>query len=452
VTLTRRGFLAGAALPVPATAPTQQQQQRPNIVFILADDLGWGELSCQGQKFFQTPHIDALASQGTRFTSAYSGSPVCAPSRCTLITGLHTGHARVRGNHDGRGGRTGLRKTDATIAELLQKSGYRTGLIGKWGLGEEGTQGVPSSKGFDHFFGFLNQDQAAEHYPKFLWRNGEKALLDGKQYAQGLFTEEGLRFIDASGGKPFFLEMAYTLPHAEFVAPEDDLKPYRGLFAKAKTPMKRGSLDKLETMVAMIARLDRDVGALMKHLDARGLTRDTIVMFASDNGPHNNDREVGYMKSAGGFRGNKGDVYEGGLRVPFIARWPGRIPAGRVTDRPIAFWDLPLTLADLTGLVWTGGSDGESFAAHLTGSGGSARRARPLYWEYRTRRTPQQAGRIGAWKGLRVGGREAPIEIFHLATDPAESHNLAAHQPELVRRFSALFEEERTESEDFPLE
>ena len=293
-------------------------ERRPNIVLILADDLGYGELSCYGQKRYRTPNIDRIAAEGARFTDHYAGAPMCAPSRCCLLTGLHAGHARVRNNFTPSHGRAGLLRSDRTVVEALKESGYRTGIFGKWGLGEEGTEGTPNRKGFDEFFGFLNQNDAHNHYPEWLWRNAERVRVGGREYAQDLLTREGLRFIGENAARSYFLFMAYTLPHADLTAPEEYLARFRGKFGDEPN----------ERFAAMMTKLDDDVGKLMRAVDDN-----TLVIFAGDNGPHSKGRDPKVLASAGPLRGVKGDVYEGGIRIPMMARWPGRIRAGHDDSR-----------------------------------------------------------------------------------------------------------------------
>jgi arylsulfatase A len=447
----RREFLGALG----ATATASAAPARPNVILITADDLGYNELSCYGQTQFATPHIDALARDGARFTDHYAGAPVCAPSRCCLLTGLHSGHGRVRNNFTPDHGRAGLRRQDFTVAEMFQRAGYRTAIFGKWGLGEEGTEGIPNRKGFDSFFGFLNQNEAHNHYPDYLWRNQEKVKLNG-EYAQDLFTAEGLKFIRENTGRPFFLFMAYTLPHADLTAPEAYVARFRGKFP-GEGPVKGKGKGKVkaaadaspnEIFAAMMAKLDDDVGRLLALLGEQGLAGNTLVLFNGDNGPHNKGRDPEYFHSAGSFRGIKGDVYEGGIRVPLIARWPGRIRAGSVVRHPVAFWDYLPTLADLVGAESPRGIDGISFLPAMTGSG-EQRSHESLYWEFNQKGTGWQAARSGNWKAVRPG-KGGPVELYDLASDPGEHKNHASTNAAVAKRMERYLAD-RAESDEFPL-
>jgi arylsulfatase A-like enzyme len=433
----RRSMLLSPAMAWPA----QPARERPNVLLIMADDLGWGELSCYGQKKFATPNIDQLAAEGMRFTDAYAGNAVCAPSRCSMITGLHAGHARIRQNHTATGGRATLLASDFTVAELMRGAGYRTGLVGKWGLSEPGMPGVPTRKGFDYFFGFLNNDHAEDYYPTYLWRNEERVELKDGVYVQDLFHAEARRFLDDTRGKPFFLKLAWTLPHAPLVPPPDDLAPFRGRFPG---PQQKQN----EAIAAMIGRVDREVGRMMDELRSRGLDGNTLVIFTSDNGPHRKGRDPRFFESAGGFRGIKGDLYEGGIRVPFLARWPGQIRAGSTSAHPHAFWDLLPTMAELTGRRAPANVDGESILPVLRG--GKAGRRRPLYWELSSKKESQQAARDGRWKAVRMG-RKAPAELYDLEADPGESRNIAEQHAAVAGRMNRLLDEAHTDAPDYPL-
>jgi len=353
----RRQFsrtLAGAAVGLWASGiggckgPGKRTFRRPNIVYVLADDLGYGDLGCYGQQKIRTPNIDRMASEGLRFTDHYAGSTVCAPSRCSLMTGLHTGHALVRGNYEkgphGPGAGVPLRPEDQTVAEALKTAGYRTGLFGKWGLGVEGTSGEPNRKGFDESFGYLNQVHAHYQYPDYLLRNGRRVDLSdnagGKRakYANDLIADEALRFVRDNSRGPFFLYYSPTMPHAELLVPEDSMKPYLGVLSEGKTHLSAsdGGSGHYATQrtphaafAGMVSRIDSYVGRLLDLLKELGIDNDTIVFFTSDNGPH---REGGadpeFFNSSAGLRGIKRDLYEGGIRVPLVARWPGQIQAG----------------------------------------------------------------------------------------------------------------------------
>ncbi len=447
----RREFLGALG----AAGMAAAQTARPNILLITADDLGYGELSCYGQKAYETPNIDRIAREGARFTDHYAGAPVCAPSRCCLLTGLHSGHGRVRNNFTPDHGRAGLQATDLTLAELLRRAGYRTGIIGKWGLGEEGTEGVPNRKGFDEFFGFLNQNEAHNHYPATLYRNRERVACKG-EYAQDLFTAEAVRFMKDNAARPFFLFMAYTLPHADLSAPENLVARFRGKFPgegggkiKKGKPQKSGEASPNELFAAMVAKLDEDVGKLLALVEELGIANTTLILFNSDNGPHAKGRDPQYFQGAGPLRGIKGDVYEGGIRVPLLARWPGRIAAGRVVNEPVAFWDYPAALAEAAGIHETPKTDGISFLPAMTGRG-VQRHHLHLYWEFNQKDVGWQAVRSGKWKAVRAG-KDAATELYDLESDPGESKDVAAVQPAVRDRLSALFVTLRVESKEYPL-
>ncbi len=442
----------GAALALPgARAAAQDDSGRPpNIVFILADDLGYGDLGCYGQKVIKTPNIDKLAAEGMRFTDAYAGSTVCAPSRCCLMTGYHSGHAWVRGNK-----RIPLRPEDRTVAEVLKERGYATGLIGKWGLGEPETTGIPNKKGFDYFFGYLNQGHAHNYYPGYLWRNEEKVPLEGNVlknervalernvYSHDLFAEEALQFVQRHKDGPFFLYLALTIPHANNERGRYDgngmevpsLAPYED---EAWPEQQKGH-------AAMITRMDSDIGRFMDQLEELGIDENTIVIFTSDNGPH---REGGadpkFFNSGGALRGIKRDLYEGGIRVPGIARWPGKVAAGSTSDLPWAFWDFLPTAAELAGAKAPEGIDGVSILPTLLGQGDKQRERDTLYWEFHEGGF-KQAVRMGRWKAVRPKTK-AEIEIYDLATDLSEENDVAAEHPNLVAKAGALFRSERSPS------
>ncbi len=425
------------------------EPRRPNIVFILADDLGYGDLGCYGQKQILTPNIDKLAQEGLRFTQAYAGSTVCAPSRCCLMTGYHTGHARIRGN-----AQVPLRPEDVTVAEVLKKAGYATGLAGKWGLGEAESTGVPTKKGFDSFFGYLNQVHAHNYWPEFLWRNETKAPLEGNEVVKGVATKraiysadpiakESLDFIDKSKDRPFFLYFASTLPHANNEAGKEGMEiPSDAPYSDKLWPQAQ------KNHAAMITRLDADVGRVMQKLHDLKLDENTIVFFSSDNGPH---REGGgdpeFFKSSGLLRGIKRSMTEGGIRVPMIVRWPGQIKPG-VSDQIWAFWDFLPTAAALSGANAPEGIDGLSVVPTLLGKSEQKKHAF-LYWEFHEGGS-KQAVRMGDWKGIRnkIGG---PLELYDLSKDIGEKMDVSAANPEIVMKIEDYLKSARTESETWPL-
>ncbi len=451
--------LVACILLPPSLATAAEPTGRPNIVFILADDLGWGDLGCYGQTKIKTPNLDKLAADGVRFTYCYAGSTVCAPSRCALMTGLHTGHCRTRGNGGAPKGNVPLEPSDPCVAELLKKAGYATALVGKWGLGEEGSVGVPNKKGFDHFFGYLNQTHAHNYYPEFLWRNSEKVQLRNVEsktrgvaeksvdYAPDLLLAEGLKFIEANKAKPFFLYYATIAPHANNEktratgegneVPDD--KPY------TNEPWPQPEKNK----AAMITRMDADIGKLLAKLTELGLDEKTIVLFSSDNGPHREGgNDPAFFKSSGPFRGFKRSLTDGGVRVPGIVRWTGVTKAGTVSDHVWAFWDFPPTVCDLIDVKAPEGLDGVSFAPTITGQ--RAQKVHEfLYWEFHENGF-RQAVRHKDWKAIRQAPGAA-LELYDTKADPGESKNVAAANPEVVRRIEEYLKAARTESKEFPI-
>jgi arylsulfatase A-like enzyme len=441
--VTRRQFLAagGATL-----LPAQTGSSKPNLLFILADDLGYGDLSCYGQRQLRTPNIDRIAAGGMRFTQAYAGSTVCAPSRCALMTGLHTGHARIRGN-----ARVPLQPSDVTVAKVLKKAGYRTGLIGKWGLGEPYTAGVPNEQGFDEFYGYLNQQQAHTYYPDSLWHNKSQEMLPGNlgkphTWSHDLFTARALDFVGKDPGRPWFLYLAYTVPHANNELGRDT---GNGMEVPDDAPFSDRPWPQTEkNFAAMLRRLDNDVGKLLDRLKATGQDGNTIVFFTSDNGPHQEGgHNAKFFESSGPLRGIKRDLTEGGIRVPALVEWPGRIQAGAVSGHVWAFWDFLPTAAALAGVPAPAAIDGVSILPALTGKPQKAHDY--LYWEFHERGF-HQALRLGDWKGIRHG-RGAPLELYHLAHDLGERENVAGENPQVAARMATLMQTARVDSPDFPV-
>ncbi len=436
-------------------------ERPPNIIFILADDLGYGDLGSYGQQKIQTPHLDRMAAEGIRFTDHYAGSTVCAPSRCVLMTGLHTGHCRVRGN-----GVVPLEPEDVTVAEVLKDGGYTTGLIGKWGLGEAESTGVPNAQGFDYFFGYLNQIRAHNFYPDYLWRNDEQVPLDNVveivqegyakgigsyatekvQYSHDLFTEEALAFVERNKDQPFFLYLAYTIPHANNEsrwAGEHGMEvPDYGAYENEDWT------DAHKGMAAMVSRMDADVGRLLDLLQTLGLDEHTLVLFTSDNGPHKEGgRDPKFFESSGPLRGIKRDLYDGGIRVPMIARWPGTIAPGGTTDHPSAFWDFLPTAAEAADLT-PPETDGLSFLPTLQG------REQPtheyLYWEFHEGNAPKQAVRKNHYKAVYFWETDH-TELYDLSADAGETRDLAAGHPALADSLRALIHQTRTPSEHWSM-
>ncbi|GMV93120.1 MAG: arylsulfatase [Candidatus Hydrogenedentota bacterium] len=455
------GLAAGSGLVASACAGAAKagaSGRRPNIIYIMADDLGYGDLGCYGQDVIQTPRIDQLAEEGIRFTQCYAGSTVCAPSRCALMTGLHTGHCWIRGN-----ARVPLRPEDVTVAELLKEQGYTTGLVGKWGLGNEETTGVPNKQGFDYFFGYLDQGHAHNYYPDHLWRNEERVELpenvqsetdkgvaiERETYSHDLFAQEALDFVNRHQDEPFFLYFALTTPHANNEggrATGDGMEvPDYGSYAEKEwaNPQKGHA--------AMITRMDQDVGRLMDRLKELGIDENTIVFFTSDNGPH---REGGadpdFFDSNGPLKGIKRDLYEGGIRVPMIVRWPGTLNAGQTSDQVWAFWDFLPTAVELAGGEAPDGIDGMSMVQtlRLHGMGGIKpvqKQHEYLYWEFHEGGF-KQGVRSGDWKAVR-NGKDEPLELYDLSTDIGETNNVAEEHPDVIQRIEEYLKVARTDNE-----
>lgn len=464
--MNRRSYLkqvgaGAAALALSGCSAEKTASQSPgklNFVYILADDLGYGDLGCYGQETIKTPNIDRLAEEGMKFTQHYAGSTVCAPSRCSLMTGYHTGHAFIRGNSEVKPmGQQPIPADSITIPKLLKEQGYRTGLVGKWGLGGPDSEGHPNKQGFDHFFGYLCQRHAHNYYPEFLFRNNERVKLEGNEvpsdredgagvasakvtYGPDLMIEEALGFIRDSKDSPFSLFYTTTLPHANNEAGSEGMEiPDYGVYAGEDWP------DAQKGHAAMISRLDSDVGRIMDELRTLGLEGNTLVFFTSDNGPHREGgAEPEFFNSSGPLRGIKRDLYEGGIRVPLIARLPGRIRASSISDHACAFWDMLPSLAELAGGWVPAGTDGISIVPTLIA--GEQPVHDYLYWEFRGK----QAARKGDWKAVRQLP-EQPIELYNLAEDLAETRDLSADHPDMAEEFSRIFSTARVESDLFPL-
>ncbi|MDO8543184.1 MAG: arylsulfatase [Opitutaceae bacterium] len=450
--------LAGSLLAVAAATSAMAASARPpNIVYIMADDLGYGDIGPFGQKKIRTPSLDRLAAEGTCFDQFYPGAAVCSPSRCVLMTGLHTGHARIRGNHGTAGlQRVPLRAEDVTVAEVLKSAGYATAIAGKWGLGEPGNEGIPNRQGFDHWFGYLNNDLAEFYFPEKIWKNEQEITLPGNvggkrgQYSNDLMTEEALGFIEANRARPFFVYLAYTIPHSRLEVPADSLAEYAGKFpevARDGAKRKPDTAMPRATFAAMVTRLDREVGRVMGKLRALGLDEQTIVFFCSDNGAPERGGDALYFGSTGPSRGFKGSLWEGGIRGPMIVRWPGRVRAGARSTFPWAGWDFLPTAAALAGVAPPANVDGISVLPALLG--GNQAREGHLYWEI-VQNKFSQALRLGDLKAVRLDPA-SPIEVYDLRVDPGEKRNVAASHAEFVTRAEALFRTSRTDSEHWPL-
>ncbi len=451
-------------------------ERKPNIIFILADDLGYGDLGCYGQKLIQTPNLDRMAAEGMRFTQFYAGSTVCAPSRSVLMTGLHTGHTRVRGNAGTVNPLAqSLRPGDVTVARLLKDAGYATALAGKWGLGDEGEAavGLPTRQGFDYFYGYANQHHAHNYYPDFLLRGEAQVKLRNQvapgsadspvakrfgigyasekvEYSHDLIVAEGLKWVEQQKDKPFFLYLALTTPHANNEAGRD-LKngqeiPDYGIYAeKDWSAPNKGQ-------AAMISRMDRDIGRLLDLLKKLQLDEHTLVFFSSDNGPHNEGGHTPELfQPSGPLRGMKRSLTDGGIRVPFIARWPGKIKPGGVSAHVGWFADFLATACEVSGAKVPSPTDGLSLLPTLLGQPEKQAAHQHLYWEFHERGFNQAVLMDNRWKAIRLARLDAPVELYDLANDIGEAKNLAAEQPALVARAKGLFTSARTESPDWPI-
>lgn len=449
-------FRAANGQPADSRPPAPR---RPSIILILADGLGYGDLGCYGQTKIKTPNIDKLAAEGIRFTDFYSGSSVSAPSRCVLMTGLHTGHAAIRGN-----GSEPLGPADTTIAELLQRAGYRTGLIGEWGLGRENTSGVPQKKGFEQFLGYLDPVHAHDYYTYQLWRFDGRNGYDGMEsfsanaagrrglYIPDLFTTAALNFLRINKPdrfnqyRPFFLELAYTIPHPNT---EEAKRTGNGMQVPSDALYANESWPQIEkNKAAMLTSLDADVGQLLDKLKQLKMDENTIILLTSDSGPSKESGvDPAFFQSSGPLRGVKGTLYEGGLRVPLVARWPARIKPGRVSDLVCGFQDFMPTACGLAGIALPQNIDGLSLAPTLRGQS-QTNRHDFLYWELHEQGF-QQALRMGEWKAIRSQTNQ-PVELYNLKTDLAEKHDVAAEHPEILSRLEKFLKTARTESPQWP--
>ena len=448
--MNRRDFLKKAALATGAAAfaarasAKEKSAERPNIIFILADDLAMGDVGCYGQKLIKTPHMDRLAAEGTRYMQAYAGTSVCAPSRTSLMTGLHMGHSPIRANREIKPeGQMPMPAATVTVAQLLKSAGYATACMGKWGMGMFDTTGNPLKKGFDHFFGYNCQRHAHTYFPNYLYNDDKRFDLDGKTYAQNLIQADVEKWVRSVKDRPFFLFYAATLPHGSYEI--DDLGEYAG---------REGWTKLQKTYAAMVTRLDSDLGRLLKLLKELGVDDNTLVMFAGDNGSSfGPTSEIGKLfdQTMGGkLRGIKRSMYEGGLRQAAMARWPKVVPAGRVSDEPWAFWDFLPTAAELAGAKLPDACkpDGLSLVSFL--KGGPAPKRDYFYWELHEASRAIQAVRFGDWKAVR-NGPSAKVEVYDLAKDSAETTDLAAQHPELVAQAEALMAAARVDDPNWPM-
>lgn len=450
-------FLSLISLLVSVHADHHEGSAKPNVIFIMADDLGYGELGCFGQTKIKTPHLDQMAAQGMKLTQFYAGTTVCAPSRCVLMTGQHTGRCWVRGNAGaGNIESQTLREEDKTIAEVFQDAGFATGLFGKWGLGEVNSPGHPNNQGFDTFYGYLNQHHAHNYYPTFLYRNKEKVSLrnvpqwenpdrgegwamERVDYSHDLIHAEALKWLAENHGKPFFLYLSLTIPHANNEGTRgtgdgQDVPDYGIYEDKNWSRPNKGQ-------AAMITRMDRDIGELLSRLEEYGIDEKTLVIFTSDNGPHReggNDPE--FFDANGPLRGLKRSLYEGGIRVPTLARWPGHIKAGTVSDHIGYFGDVMATVCQLTQQPIPENTQSISFLPLLLGQKDEQKQHDYLYWEFYEQGS-RQAVRFGKWKAIRQPMLSGNVMLFDLSQDVGESNNLAPEHPDLVQRAIGYMDE-----------
>lgn len=459
------------------TAPKPKNSKPPNILYILADDLGYGDIGVYGQTLFETPNLDRLAKGGMQFLQHYSGSTVCAPSRSALMTGQHTGHTFIRGNSE-RGftleneGQYPLASEELTIAEALKEAGYRTAAFGKWGLGYPGSEGAPNSQGFDQFYGFNCQRVAHNYYPTHLWDNQLKEDLKGNDgntaqtYAPELIHQKALSFLEENKDAPFFMFYPSVIPHAELVAPEEYMVKYRGKFLPEKKHVNakkkdgysvsgyNSQVESHAAFAAMVNILDDQVGEIMDKVHELGIAENTLIIFTSDNGPHKEGgADPDYFDSNGPLKGYKRDLYEGGIRVPMMAYWPSKIQPGSTSNHPSAFWDFFPTAIEIAGVKKEfAGIDGISFLPTLVGK---EQKSHPyLYWEF-LERGGRQAVLMNQWKGIRLNmakNPDAPIELYRLTDDIGEENNLAQEYPQIVKKMDRLMKEAHVNSEIFSFE
>ncbi len=466
-----------------SSAFSQQVKKKfPNIIYIYADDMGYGELGCYGQQKIKTPNLDRMAAEGIKFLQHYSSAPVCAPSRAMLLTGKHAGHSYIRGNYELGGfadsaerGQMPLPAEAFTVADLLKRHGYKTALVGKWGLGMGNNEGSPLKHGFDYYYGYLDQKQAHNFYPTHLWENDKRVALNqpyidvhkksdsatatdadfeyykGKEYAPAKMTEKALAFIDSNRNQPFFLYLPYTLPHVSLQATDEYVKKYIGLFDEKPYYGQRGYASTKfprSTYAAMVTYLDDQVGIIMQKIKEAGLDENTIIMFSSDNGASKEGgADANYFNTVNGLRGLKRELYEGGIRIPFIARWPGTIPAGTTSNLISSQYDLLATIAVISNEKIKN-TDGISFLNELKGKNRRQQKHPYLYFEF-AEYGGQVAIRMGNWKAIKTNLKEnpnAPWELYNLVTDRNETTDVAAQYPELIKKFNAILKKEHQPS------
>lgn len=450
----------------------KSKSEKPNIIYILADDLGYGDISCQGQSKFQTPNIDQLAKEGMTFTQHYAGSTVCSPSRSVLLTGQHTGHTPIRGNKRDNKGNWPMAEEALTVAEILKENGYATGAFGKWGLGAPGTDGDPNKQGFDEFYGFNHQTLAHNYYPRFLNHNQDTIWLEqNKGAGQGTYApipihDQAMKFIDDNKDKPFFMYYPSVIPHAELFAPEEYMQKYRGKLLPEKSyegddygapRYKIGGYgsqpESHAAFAAMVNLLDDQVGEIVAKLKEHGIEDNTIIVFTSDNGPHlEGGADPDYFNSNGIYKGYKRDLYEGGIRMPMIVKWPLKVKATSQSNHISAFWDFLPTVTEIIGASNPDAIDGISYLPSLLGEN-NQRQHDYLYWEFHEQGA-KQAVRKGRWKLIRLDvsekGFHQDVELYDLELDPGEENNVAKANPKITEQLIKLMDSARNDSEDFP--
>jgi arylsulfatase A len=469
----RRHFITAATVAtvgVCALAGAKVLKQ-PNIILVMADDLGWKELGCYGQKKIRTPHIDQMAAEGMRFTQFYTGAPVCAPARCNLMTGKHGGHAYIRDNGEMKkhqyelngttiwGGQTPLASGEKTIAEILKAKGYATGAFGKWGLGAAETTGDPLKKGFDRFYGYNCQRHAHNLYPKYLDSDGKPEFIEGntrgmtgEKYGPQLIADEMLKFIEQNADKPFFVYYPTVIPHLALQAPQEEIEAYLGEWEE--TPYTGKSYLPHPTpracYAAMISFMDKQMGRLFKLLKEKGIDENTLVIFTSDNGAtYLKQVDYEFFDSVGELNGLKGSCYEGGIREPFIVRWPGKVPAGTVSDYIGAHYDVLPTLAEIGGAPIPADTDGISIVPEITGNSAKQKQHDFIFWDF-AGYGGQIAVRMGDWKGIKqkvAKNPDAPLKLYNLKHDLSETTDIAAQHPEIVEKMEAIILRERDKPE-----
>ncbi len=464
---------SGCDAPEKQKSENEQSSQKTNIIYIMADDMGYGDAGCYGQEIIKTPHIDKMASEGIKFTQHYAGTSVCAPSRCVLMTGKHTGHAVVRGNKQAEPhGQMPIPDETVTVAELLKDGGYVTGMIGKWGLGITGSEGDPNKQGWDFFYGYTDQVLAHNYYPEYLIRNGKREYLDNEvkyldstawhnglgsystkkvDYSHDLFTNEALNFIKDNKDTSFFLYIPYTIPHNNGEAPDGQMQevPDYGMYADKDWPSDQ------KGYAAMITRMDKDIGQILQMLKNLGIDKNTFVVFTSDNGPMREGKHgfTKFFDSNGPLKGSKRDLYEGGIREPYIAWWPGKIQPGATSDHISAFWDFLPTACDIANVPVPQDVDGISMLSELTGHSDEQKKHEYLYWEFHEG-GKLQALRKGKWKAVRLNvfeNPDAPVELYDLSVDIGEQNNIADQHPDIVKEMLKTMHNARTQDRNWQL-